>query len=295
MSAQRAFSAIVLCTALAGMLAVGAAESAEAPRRIVLVAGDVAPVDVVGHHDYLAGCQCLQVLLEQTPGVQTVRVNGGWPEDENVFEGAASAVFYTDGGGQQAFLASAERLARMQGLVDAGVGLVMIHQAVDFPNEYAEQGVRWLGGAYLKGKSGRGHWPSVHLEFPAHAITRGVTSWEVKDGWLNGLQFVEGKQGVAPLVWSGKEHPESRPGLDGDIVGWAYERPGGGRSFSFTGLDAHSAWELAGMRQLVVNGVLWTACVEIPAGGAPCMIDVEALHAMQTPRTPKPSPKAKTE
>lgn len=271
---------------LAGLLP-AQAEDAAAKKRIILVAGETAKVDVVGHHDYLAGCQCLEALLRQTDGVEIVRVNGGWPDDKHVFDGASSVVFYTDGGGKQAFLASPERVAQMQALADQRVGLVMIHQAVDFPPEFARQGRDWLGGIYLQGKSGRGHWPSKHIDFPTHPITRGVTAWQVNDGWLNGLQFVDKMQGISPLVWSGKNYEESRAGLDPQIVSWAYQRPDGGRSFSFTGLDAHSAWELKGMRQLVVNGVLWSAGIEIPAQGAPCQIEKSDLQSMLTPREPK--------
>ena len=40
----------------------GETNPAEASRKIVLVAGETAKVDVVGHHDYLAGCKCLELL-----------------------------------------------------------------------------------------------------------------------------------------------------------------------------------------------------------------------------------------
>ena len=269
----------------------GRADDGPLKKRIVLVAGETAKVDVAGHHDYLAGCRCLDILLRQTGGIETARVNGGWPENKQAFDGASAVVFYTDGGGKQAFLDAPDRIATMQSLAEAGVGMVMIHQAVDFPDEFATQGQAWLGGVYLAGKSGRGHWPSVHIEFPTHPITRGVSTWKVNDGWLNGLQFVDKMQGITPLVWSGKDDEESRAGQDAQIVGWAYQRPDGGRSFSFTGLDAHSAWELDGMRQLVVNGILWSAGVEIPARGAPCRIEKSELQSLLTPREPKPPAK----
>jgi len=283
-----------VCLILFASIIPAQAKEGVGKKRIVLVAGETAKVDVVGHHDYLAGCRCLEVLLRQTEGVETVRVDGGWPDDKQVFEGASSIVFYTDGGGKQAFLNSPDRIQTMQSLADAGVGLVMIHQAVDFPNEFAKQGQAWLGGIYLQGKSGRGHWPSKHIDFPDHPIARGVTAWQVNDGWLNGVQFIDKMRGIAPLVWSGKDYEESRAGLDAQIVSWAYQRPDGGRSFSFTGLDAHSAWELDGMRQLVVNGILWSAGVEIPAKGAPCQIEKSELQSMQTPRQPKPPAKPPT-
>jgi hypothetical protein len=264
-----------------------AADEGTPQRKIVLVAGETAKVDKIGHHDYLAGCECLKFLLEQSEDIKAIRVNDGWPADERVFDGASSIVFYTDGGGKQAFLKSPARIAKLQSLIDSGVGVVMIHQAIDYPDKYAEQAKSWLGGIYRSGKSGRGHWPSSHIDFPSHAITRGVSPWKINDGWLNGLEFVAEMQGVTPLVWSGKEVEESRAGVDAHIVGWAYERPDGGRSFSFSGLDAHSAWSLVGMRQLVVNGVLWSARAKIPEHGAASVIREERLEAMQTPRTPK--------
>jgi hypothetical protein len=49
------------------------------------------------------------------------------------------------------------------------------------------------------------------------------------------------------------------------------------------------------MRQLVVNGVLWTAGVEIPVAGARCEISKAELDALQTPREPKPKAKPKAE
>ena len=264
-------------------------DSGNGKQKIVLVAGETALVDTVGHHDYLAGCDCLEACLRQTNGVEIVQVKNGWPDDEAVFSNAKAVVFYTDGGGKQAFLDSPARTAKLQTMVDRGVGIVMIHQAVDFPDSVADQAKSWLGGIYVNSASGRGHWDSNHVDFPKHPIARGVTPWKINDGWLNGIQFVDGMKGITPLVWSGKEYTGSRAGLDKDIVAWSYERPNCGRSFSFTGLDAHSAWSLPGMRQLVVNGVLWAAGVEIPETGAANEINEKQLTAMQTPRTPKKS------
>jgi len=286
--ARQVALAILLVTA--GNVAFG--QSATVEKRIMLVAGETAKIDAAGHHDYLAGCECLNVLLSKTAGIKTVRVNGGWPDNDSAFDGISSVVFYTDGGGKQAFLSSPQRVAKIQELSDAGVGLVMIHQAVDFTDEFVEQAKGWIGGVYQKGKSGRGHWPSSHVDFPEHPVSFGVTPWQINDGWLNGLQFVDEMKGITPLVWSGKDYDESRAGLNQDIVGWGYERPRGGRSFAFTGLDAHSAWSLDGVRQLMVNGVLWSAGVDIPEGGAESTIDEEELKSMLTPREPKkPAPK----
>lgn len=246
----------------------------------------------MGHHDYLGGCRMMQALLQQTPGVEAVLVEKEWPADESVFDGAAAVVFYTDGGGKQAYLATPEHVALVQNLADGKTGLVNLHQAVEFTPEFAKQSADWSGGVY-NALSSRGHWDSVHDKFPEHPITRGVTPWKINDGWLNHFKFPAGMKGITPLVWSGKEALGSPDGGDKDIVSWTFDRSSGGRSFNFSGLDAHPAWELDGMRQLVTNGILWSAGVEIPAGGAKCDADKALVDSFLTPRLAPPPKKAK--
>jgi type 1 glutamine amidotransferase len=250
----------------------------------MLLAGSMKIADKVGHHDYRAGCALLAFLLEQTSGVQAVAVGNGWPDDERVFDTARALVVYTGGGSKHAFIESAQRIERVQELVEQGVGIVMIHQAVRYPPELASQAMTWIGGAHVPGKSGRGHWQTHHREFPQHAVTRGVRPWKIRDGWLNQIQFVDGMTGVTPLIWSSQRYHGSSEGGAADVVSWTYERPNGGRSFSFTGLDAHSAWSVPGVRQLVVNGILWSAGLPVPEDGAPCAVDDAALNSYLTPR-----------
>lgn len=269
-----------------------ATSSAADSTKIVLVAGQVKEVDKMGHHDYLGGCRIMEALLKQTPGVEVVLVEKEWPADESVFDGAAAVVFYTDGGGKQAYLASPEHVALVQKMADGQTGLVNLHQAVEFTPEFAQQSADWTGGVY-NALSSRGHWDSVHDQFPEHPITRGVTPWKINDGWLNRFKFPTELKGITPLVWSGKEALGSPDGGDKDIVSWTFDRASGGRSFNFSGLDAHSAWELDGMRKLVINGILWSAGIEIPAGGAKCDADKALVDSFLTPRTAPPTKKAK--
>jgi hypothetical protein len=255
--------------------------------KIVLLAGTVKARDTVGHHDYLAGCRLAAFLLEQTPGVTATVVREDWPRDESVLAGARALVFYNGGGEKHPFLDSAHRLGRVQDAIDDGAGIVMIHRAVRFPHAFASQAATWIGGVHVAGESGRGHWPTHHGEFPGHPVTRGVPPWTIFDGWLNGIRFVDGMRGVTPLVWSGKTHRGSSAGGGADIVGWTYDRPDGGRAFCFTGLDAHAAWSVPGVRQLVVNGILWSAGVAVSQHGAPCAIDDARARGYLTPRLPK--------
>lgn len=258
--------------------------NADTPTRIVLVAGPVKPSDRRGHHDYLGGCRLLAGLLSQTPGITPIVVPEGWPRDEALLDDAAALVFYDKGGGRQGFLASPERIRRLERAARDGAGLVLIHQTVGFPDAQLDLGRRLFGGVYASGVSRRGHWRSEHKDFPEHPVTRGVEPWTIRDGWLNRISFREGMDGVTPLLWSGRRRGGSPDGGVADVVAWAYDRPGGGRSFAFTGLDAHSAWSHAGLRRLVVNGILWSAGLAIPEAGAPVDTDAASLETCLTPR-----------
>lgn len=258
-----------------------------APADIVLVAGTVKTRDTVGHHDYLAGCRLAAALVEQTPGVRATVVPDGWPADERILDGARALVFYARGGAKHAFLASPHRIERMQQAVDAGVGLVMLHRAVRYPGPFAARAAGWIGGVHVAGASGRGHWPTEHRNFPEHPVTRGVSPWTIRDGWFNAIAFVDGMRGVTPVLWAGADHGGAASGGVPDVVAWAFDRPGGGRSFCFTGLDAHSAWAVTGLRQLVVNGILWSAGLPVPVDGAPCAVDEPRIDSYLTVRSPK--------
>ena len=50
-------------------------------------------------------------------------------------------------------------------------------------------------------------------------------------------------------------------------VMWAYERPGGGRGFGFTGGHYHRNWGDDNFRKLVLNALLWSAGMEVPVTG----------------------------
>ncbi len=260
------------------------APAAVAETQIVLVAGRVRPHDAPGHHDYKAGCALMGDLLARLPAVRPVLITNGWPDDETVFDAADAILFYDGGGGKQAFLHDEARVQRLQQVVARGTGLVMLHQAVAFPRRLTALGQAWLGGVYVPGESKRGHWKSTHDDFPPHPITQSVVPWAIRDGWLRRLRFVDDLHGVTPLIWSGKQHSGSAQGGTDDITGWAYQRPDGGRSFAFTGLDAHSAWAHPGLRRLIVNGLLWTAKHEVPVDPAWAEIEPAALKAYLTPR-----------
>jgi hypothetical protein len=97
------------------------------------------------------------------------------------------------------------------------------------------------------------------------------------------MRFVEDMKGVTPIL-SAVPPENTRKGPDGphsgnpavraragipEIVGWAFERPGGGRGFGFTGMHTHWNWAQDSYRKTVLNALVWIAGAEVPADGVP--------------------------
>ena len=68
------------------------------------------------------------------------------------------------------------------------------------------------------------------------------------------------------------------------ILAWACERPDGGRGFGFTGGHFHSLWGNDDYRKLVLNAILWTAKVEVPAAGVECKVAPQDLQRNLDPK-----------
>jgi hypothetical protein len=259
--------------------------------KIVLLAGSTS--NKAGQHEYFAGCALLAEWLRQTPGVWPVLVANGWPKNEEIFKGAKAVVVYADGGPKLPFLEES-KWNRIKGLVQAGAGLVMLHQAVDVPEARAEEIRSWIGGVWQKDIGCRGHWDMEFDGFAKHPALGGVSAFAAPlDGWLYNLHF---SPDIIPLL-SGAVPDKSRSTVDAkqyvgrpEVVAWGYQRPGGGRSFAFTGCDLHRNWGVEGQRRLVTNGVLWSAGVEVPEGGAPVPLAGGALSANLDAK-PAPAPK----
>jgi hypothetical protein len=215
-------------------------------------------------------------LLRQTPGVFPVLALD-WPKQPETFAGAKAVVFFFDGGDKHAWLDESRR-AQVQQMAAAGVGIVALHQGIDISKELGPTMRDWMGAAFEKGFSQRAHWVAEFKTFPDHPICRGVTPFQIDDGWLYKLRFVDGLQGVTPLLRTMSPKAKSADASgDATIISWAFERPRGGRSFVFTGGHLHASLAEQGYRRFLVNGILWTAGTEIPAAGAPVRLDPAQL------------------
>src|SRR5439155_17073153 len=137
--------------------------------KIVLIAGS--NFFKPGEHEYVGGCAVLMDLLRQTPGVAPVLAID-WPEKPETLKGAKAIVLFFDGGDKHGVL-KGDRAAELRRLTEAGVGLVQLHQAVDYPKDFGDRARGWAGAAWEKGYSQRAHWVAEFNTFPDHVIFRG--------------------------------------------------------------------------------------------------------------------------
>jgi 3-keto-disaccharide hydrolase/Trehalose utilisation len=271
----------------------------ESKRKIVFVAG--APSHGYGDHEHNAGCLLLAKMLnENLPGVFATVYRNGWPADPTAFDNANAVVVYSDGAGGNMVNS---RLDEVDKLAKRGVGLAFLHYAVEVPKGPPGQHMLdWIGGYFEVGWSVNPHWNARFTKFPDHPIARGVRPFEIEDEWYYHMRFRENMQNVTPIL-SAIPPEKTREGPDGDrsgnpavrarkgmpeVVAWAYERPGGGRGFGWTGGHFHWNWAHDQNRKLVLNALAWVAGVEVPRDGVPSKTPtLEELEANQDKQQPR--------
>ncbi len=274
---------VVMCmSVMVGTTRVWADSQPGSVKTIVLIAGG--PSHGFGSHEHRAGCLLLAKLLNDNVSEVHAIVSAGWPADEAVLNAAASIVIFCDGGSGHLAL---KHMDTLRSLMAKGVGFVCLHYAVEVPKDRAGQSfLDWVGGYFEANWSVNPHWLGRFEEFPNHPIARGVRPFAIRDEWYYHMRFRENMQGVVPILSAlppadtlkRKDGPHSNnPAVRAAVlerkepqnVGWACERPDGGRGFGFTGGHFHWNWAQDDFRKVVLNGIVWTAHVEVPAGGVP--------------------------
>ena len=249
-----------------------------ASKKIVFVAGT--PSHGYAQHEHYPGCLLLAKALEENVrGVSTVVCRDGWPKDAHVLDNAAAIVIFADGGPNHPIMKHLEEVDR---LMQKRVGLACLHYAVEVPKgPTADRLLKWIGGCYETFWSVNPHWRAEFKSFPDHPVARGVKPFSIEDEWYFHMRFPEQMKGVTPILTAIPPDDAHRPGNDPhganpvvfarkgmpEHMAWVIQRPDGGRGFGFTGGHFHWNWANDNFRTLVLNGIVWTAGLDVPAGG----------------------------
>ena len=246
------------------------ADGRRAPRTRVLLIGH-RPDHPHGTHMYLHECRLLATCLEQTIGVEAV-VADGWPKEKRLLDDVDAIVLYSSAGGD--LLLGGPHRKEFESLLARGVGYTAIHWAtadnkVARGPEYLEVLGGWFNFAHCGLNVTRGtliQSQSQSQSQPEHPICRGWKPYDLHEEYYLNMKF----------------HPKSTPVIEVEIdgkrqvVAWVLERRGGGRSFGTTLGHFHENFTIEAFRRAIVNGILWTARLEVPEGGAPCAIGEKA-------------------
>ncbi len=269
-------------------LAFCALSAAAAERQVLLIAGPASHGP--GAHEHEAGLQVLAQHLESSGLGISTEVVLGWPEDDAKVAAADSLVIYSDGLGSHVAKGKHEAILSR---VAAGKSHAVIHFALE-PGEpqltAALQAA--IGGHFEVDWSVNPMWDLKAPILAGHAVTRGVSPFEVRDEFYYHMRFRE--EGVTPILQAhphtdtlGTEdgprsgNPTIRAALannEPQTLAWVSENPGGSRGFGFTGGHFHALWLDDDYRTLIVNAIAWTAGVEVPEGGVPGEVASDPVH-----------------
>ena len=242
------------------LLASAALAAAEKKAKILLIGKDLDHAR--NTHTYLSDCTLLAKCLRQTDGVGTV-VSNGWPKDPADVEGVTAIVLHNRLGGTMLFGGPQRR--RVGEMLKRGVGLTAVHWGTGAETAEGGPWLQAMGGWFNAEGDGFSRYlvqtSTLRRADPTHPVCRGWGDFDLREEYYFKLCFLPEARPVLSTVIEGKEYP----------IGWVYERPHSkrGRSFGFVGGHFHDNFGIRAFRQAVVNGILWTAHVDIPEQGAP--------------------------
>jgi type 1 glutamine amidotransferase len=227
-------------------------------------------------HMYLHTGEMLAECLKLSGDIETV-VSDGWPKDAGDLEGVRTIVLYMTPAAE--FLLDGPHRAEFEAMMKRGVGLVTLHWASSVHQKNLERlGKTWmgyLGGTWVSNVGLHTGKSPLRQLAPQHPISRGWEEYEIHDEYYLNPTIGEGATPILQVMALNKPV----------VVGWAFERPGGGRSFGTTLGHYYRNFQREPFRRMVANSILWTAKVDVPEQGARVDLPVSQLALPEQPGT----------
>jgi type 1 glutamine amidotransferase len=215
------------------------------PLKILVLSGDnhgfAASAQVI--HDFLAGQPDMQVTLADDKGLLAAPALRDF--DAIVFgTGFTRSSRQADGTVKREPDLSPQQEEGLMNFVASGKGIAAIHGSA-----------WWIGGRAMELLGGAANWHppgltfTVHIDNPGHAITQGVSDFEVEDE-IYISAYEPQIQVLASAEWHGRAHP----------MAWV-KQYGQGRVFYTTLGHTAGTFQRPAMQQLFTQGVRWAATV----------------------------------
>lgn len=251
---------------------------AAAAARVLIVAGPSSHPP--GTHEVAAGARLLEWALENMENVRGVEADviEEWPRDRGVLDSADTVVFIGDLFPPHRMPDGAAILEDLAAMMERGSGIVCLHHANGVPAENVPPGgahplLGWMGGFFAPRYP---HHRSVARVFESVTITPAAPGHPVSAGWreftlpeepyYNNYFGPDGNR-PAPNVTALATAMLPPEAPKRETVAWGVERRDGGRGAGIVMPHYYKNWANDDLRRLILNGVVWTARRDVPAGG----------------------------
>ncbi|MEM0897132.1 MAG: hypothetical protein AAGJ79_09605 [Verrucomicrobiota bacterium] len=233
-----------------------------------------------GVHECAADGRLLAHCLENMknlPGILADVVEE-WP-GKKLRDAASTVVFLGDTFPANRFPNAKQNLADLEEMMARGCGIVCIHYATGLLGEDVSPTgehplLGWMGG-YFAHKTCPHH-QSVAKVFRDATITPAAPEHPVCRGWKEFVFTDEpyiqnyfgdygGELGPTVTAFATSMLPPEDPKQE--VVAWGIDREDGGRGVGLVMQHFYKNWLLEDLRRLILNGIVWSAGLEVPAGG----------------------------
>jgi hypothetical protein len=255
-----------------------------------------------GSHEVAAGGRLIKHCLEHAENVSGIaaEVVSAWPEDQQKLQKVSTLVFTGDRF-PPAEMPDRERIMQdLARMMEQGCGLVCYHYATGLgANHVAEDGdhplLRWMGGYFATRCK---HHQSIARVYQAATIEPGKVEHPVLRGWktftIHDEPYINnyfGKSGMASNVTALATSMLPPEAPQREVVAWAVSRADGGRGMGVVMPHFYRNWRDDHLRMLILNGIVWSAKLEVPAEGVrtapPDLARFEPAAVEPPPRTTK--------
>lgn len=230
-----------------------------------------------GTHEVAATGALIERLLLESKRIDPPKVSviSDWPHDNALLDTVSSVVFLGDFFPPSRMKDKERILQQLDGMTKRGCGMVCVHFATglkqqDVTPEGHHPLLDWTGGYFANRCT---HHQSVAKIFEStiepgerpHAVLAGWKSFRIDDEPYYEMYFGPKETHERLIPFATAMIPPEAPRRQ--LVAWGIERPDGGRGAAIVMPHYFRNWLDPNLRTLILNLIVWSAKIEVPAEG----------------------------